>query len=152
MSESTRTLDLLAELGIDYVCDWPSDDLPFRLATRSRDLVALPCSTELDDRTVMIETHQSADAFARQVVEQADWLRHEAEEHGGRTMSVVLHPWIAGVPHRIRAIERALAGVVERGAWSATGGEIVRAWVQAEQQPERTGPPDSFESDKGDGR
>ena len=28
MSESSRTLDLLAEQRVDYVCDWVNDDLP----------------------------------------------------------------------------------------------------------------------------
>lgn len=150
-SESTRTLDLLAELGIDYVCDWPSDDLPFWLRARTRDLVALPCSAELDDRAVMIDTHQSADEFEVQVAEQANWLVREAREHGGRTMSVVLHPWISGVPHRIRAVERALAGVITRDVWVATGGEIVREWQQAQARAGTTAR-DSSEPGKGASR
>lgn len=153
MSESTRTLDLLAELGIDYVCDWASDDLPFRLWTRTRELVALPCSAELDDRAVMIDMRQSADEFAEQVVEQADWLAREAKVHGSRAMCVFLHPWVSGVPHRIRAVERALTGVLERGAWAVTGSEIVKAWehVECARSRARPLPTESDESDKGAG-
>ena len=33
LTETDETLDLLAEAGIEYVCDWVMDDLPVTLAT-----------------------------------------------------------------------------------------------------------------------
>ena len=40
--ESERTPALLAELGINYVLDWPNDEQPFLMRTPSGTLVSLP--------------------------------------------------------------------------------------------------------------
>jgi peptidoglycan/xylan/chitin deacetylase (PgdA/CDA1 family) len=128
-ASSPRTLDVLAGEGVRYTCDWASDDLPFEIRAGAGSLVALPCSVELDDRVVLLDTGQSAGELADQLVEQADWLRREAAEHGARMMGAVLRPWISGVPHRSRHVERALGTILDGGGvWVATGGEIVTSW------------------------
>ncbi len=44
-------------------------------------------------------------------------------------MAVTIHPWMSGQPHRIEALKRALARIVEHdGVWSATGAEILAAF------------------------
>ncbi len=46
-----------------------------------------------------------------------------------RVMCIALHPYLTGVPHRIRALDRALAQIAGHdGAWLATGSEIIDAW------------------------
>jgi hypothetical protein len=133
LSESARTLEILLEEGVEYVCDWAADDLPFPLRVGDGELLALPCSVELDDLTIMIDSHQHAADMEQQIVAQFEWLRTEAESHGGRLMCVMLRPWVAGVPHRIRYIERALAAVAQSpDVWCATGSEIVSAFTAAQ--------------------
>ena len=41
-SESFNTPDLLAEAGVEYVCDWVNDDLPYAMRTRA---ACTPCRT-----------------------------------------------------------------------------------------------------------
>ena len=44
-----RTVRLLAEAGIRYVCDWPNDEQPYRMKVPVGQMVSLPVAVELDD-------------------------------------------------------------------------------------------------------
>ena len=44
-------------------------------------------------------------------------------------MAIALHPFLIGVPHRIRTLDRALAYIASHGkVWFATGSEIIAAY------------------------
>ena len=50
--QSARTPKLLAGAGLDYVCDWPNDDVPYLMTYQTpsgRPLVSLPNQAEWDD-------------------------------------------------------------------------------------------------------
>ena len=129
-SESLHTLDLLAEQGIEYVCDWVNDDLPYPMRVAGGRLVSMPYAHELSDTTIVWQYHHTAAEFAEQIVDQFDLLYGEALKDGGRVLSLSLHPWIIGQPHRIRALEKALGHVMSRaGVWPATGSEILAAFT-----------------------
>jgi peptidoglycan/xylan/chitin deacetylase (PgdA/CDA1 family) len=131
MSESSRTLELLAGAGVEYVCDWVNDDLPYELRTSAGPLVALPYSYEINDVHVMWELTQTAAAFADQVLDQARALVSETASHGARVMCIALHPWLIGAPHRIKYLDQALDELATTaGIWSATGTEILAAYRQ----------------------
>ena len=140
-SESMNTLDLLAEAGLDYVCDWVNDELPYKISTKSRPLYAMPHSHEIDDQTIIFQYKRSADEFADQVMDQFDVLYSESADQGGRIMAITLHPWICGQPHRIAALERALRHIsTHPHVWSATGREILNAF-RAQQTDNAGGAP-----------
>jgi len=127
-SESMNTPDLVAAEGVEYICDWINDDMPFPLRTKSGEIVALPLSNEIDDQTIMFRYQHSEQAFLDQVCDQFDVLYREATASDGRLMTLVVHPWMSGQPHRIRFLEEALKHVMGHdGVWSATGAEIVAA-------------------------
>ena len=49
----------------------------------------------------------------------------------GRVASISLHPYIVGLPHRIGALDRALAHIRSHGdVWFATGEEIVDHFLE----------------------
>lgn len=129
-SESMHTLELLAEAGLRYVCDWPNDDRPYRMTTDAGPLTALPVSNELDDHTILVEMRHSEDAFAEQVIDHLRWLREEAAPDDGRLITLTLHPWIMGQPHRIRALRTALQALAADDVWSAVAAEVVAASEQ----------------------
>ncbi|MEO0617134.1 MAG: polysaccharide deacetylase family protein, partial [Pseudomonadota bacterium] len=54
-SQSKNTPALLVENGIEYMCDWINDDLPFPFRTPAGELTAMPLSTELEDRFVIMD-------------------------------------------------------------------------------------------------
>jgi peptidoglycan/xylan/chitin deacetylase (PgdA/CDA1 family) len=128
-SESDNTLDLIAAEGIDYVCDWANDDLPYPLRTAHGEIHAMPHSHEIDDRLILLQYHHSENAYAQQLIDQFDTLYAESERYGGRIMAITLHPWVVGHPYRVKPLERALAHIAGHdGVWSATGAEILAAF------------------------
>ena len=124
-SESSSTLDLLAAAGIEYVCDWANDDMPYRI----QNLTSMPHSADIDDYLILVANHHDEDAFRDQLIDQFDLLYDESATQGGRIMAISLHPWVIGQPYRIGALEAALAHIMRHpGVWPATGAEILDAW------------------------
>lgn len=129
-SESFATLDLVAAAGIDYICDWINDDMPFAMRTETGSLHSLPLSNDIDDYTILVQNRHAEDAYAQQVCDQFDVLYKESETQGGRILALSLHPWVIGQPYRIGALERALKHVMgHKGVWAATGSEILDAFT-----------------------
>lgn len=128
-SESANTLDLLGAAGLDYVCDWVNDDMPYAMRTASGPLHAMPHPVDIDDYTILVQNHHTEDDFRDQLCDQFDVLYRESATQGGRIMAISLHPWVIGQPYRIRALEEALQHIMRhKGVWAATGSEILDAW------------------------
>ncbi len=125
-SQSWNTPRLLKEAGVRYCCDWVNDELPWRFGNG---LINLPLNHELSDRQVIAVQQNSAESYAEQLLDAYDWLANEAKEQGGgRMLPIHLTPYISGLPYRLGAIERLLAELKARGAWFATGAQILDAW------------------------
>jgi peptidoglycan/xylan/chitin deacetylase (PgdA/CDA1 family) len=128
-SESAATLDLLGAAGLDYVCDWVNDDMPYAMRTASGPIHAMPHPIDIDDHTILVQNHHTEDDFRDQLCDQFDLLYKESATAGGRIMAISLHPWVIGQPYRMRALEEALAHIMRHpGVWAATGSEILDAW------------------------
>ena len=128
-SESMNTLDLLAARGVQYVGDWYNDDMPYAMSTASGSLHSMPMSHELDDQTIQLQYQQSEVSFAEQVEDAMTVVYGESSEHDGRILSLVIHPWMSGQPHRMWALTRALTNVMSYGGvWSASGSQILEAF------------------------
>ncbi len=133
-SESAHTPDLLAAAGVDYVCDWVNDDMPYPMRTTSGRLHAMPHPIDIDDTTILVQNHHTEDDFRDQLCDQFDLLYRESASQGGRIMAISLHPWVIGQPYRIGALEQALAHIMRhRGVWAATGSEILDAWRKSSE-------------------
>jgi len=127
--ESENTPDLLAANGIEYFCDWVNDDMPYRFHTKSRDLWAMPLSTEIEDRFVLMENLHPETSYTEQLIDAASFLLAESEQQGGRILGLAVHPWILGQPHRIKHLEAVLEYLsAEKAVWSASAGEILDAY------------------------
>lgn len=128
-SELRSTPDVVAAHGARYICDWANDDLPYAMETASGPIHAMPLGYEMSDLQLFLNYKQRPQQFVEQIVDHFKLLYREAGKHGGRVVTLSLHPWIIGVPHRIKALEDALARIMEHaGVWSATGEEILAAW------------------------
>lgn len=134
-AQSFATPDILAAHGIAYCCDWANDDMPYAMSTASGALFAMPLAQETDDRAVLLDFHHTEDDWLAQMKDRFDLLWEEAGRHGGRVMSVPLHAWVAGVPHRIGIVRQALDYMLARdGVWAATGADILAAFRQSESR------------------
>ena len=125
MAETYRSLDILAENGIKYVCDWTNDDQPYRMKVKKGSLFSIPYSAELNDLPIFIRNGFTSDEFYQMCKEQFDTLYDEGRENG-RVMCLSLHPFVIGQPFRIKALDRVLKYITsKKDVWVTTGSEII---------------------------
>lgn len=128
-SQSRHTAELLVSNGIEYMCDWINDDMPYQFRTPAGEITAMPLSTELEDRFIIMNNLHSEAEYADQVIDAFDYLCAEASEEGGRLLALNIHPWVLGQPHRIGRLEQVLQHITRsHGVWSAPPSEIRKAW------------------------
>ena len=131
LTETWSTLTLLKEARVDYVCDWVNDDLPYRM---NNGIYSIPYTIELNDMPLFNAPSVSVVDFHRRICESFDVLYEEAADNA-RVMAIALHPFLIGVPHRIRYLDRALAYIAGHDkVWFATGSEIIDAYRVQEAQ------------------
>ncbi len=132
LSETWHSLELLREHGVEYVCDFVNDDLPYRM---NNGLYSIPYSIELNDMPLFNMPSIGIDEFYRRICETFDVLYEEGVQNA-RVMAIALHPFLIGAPHRIRTLDRALSYIAAHGnVWFATGSEIIDAYRK--QEPSR---------------
>lgn len=123
LTETEETLDLLSEHGIEYVADWVIDDLPETIDTPIGPITTIPYTIETNDITVYALQQHRSDEFLRRGIDQFDRLYQEGADNA-RIMAISIHPYITGVPHRIRYLEELLDYV---------GGHDGVAWMTASE-------------------
>lgn len=128
-SQSFDTPRLLAQAGVEYMCDWVNDELPYRFKTTAGEIVNIPLNHELSDRQIINVQQQSVDSYARQIEDAANWLLGEAGDHGGRMLPLHLTPYIMGLPYRMDAFDALVRHLADNPAIAfATGEEILDSW------------------------
>lgn len=123
LTETDATLDLLREAGIEYVADWVLDDLPQATATPFGTITTVPYTVETNDITVYALQGHRSDELLTRGTDQFDRLYAEGADNA-RVMAISIHPYITGVPHRIRYLEALLDYI---------GGHDGVAWMTASQ-------------------
>ena len=129
LTETYETPELLAEAGVQYIGDWVYDDEPTEIRTERGPLVTLPYTVELNDIPMMIVQHHRADEFLRRSVDQFDRLYSESAERA-KILSFAIHPYISGVPHRIRYLEEFLDYARRHAGVAFWTGEEILAWYR----------------------
>ncbi len=122
LTETFRTPELLAELGLNYVLDWTNDDQPYRLNVPG--MLSVPYSVELNDIGLFVSKGLTGPDFVQIVKDQLDQL-HEDAADSGRVMSLALHPFVIGQPFRHKYLDQALTHIANHpGVWLTTSDEI----------------------------
>ncbi|MFM7610801.1 MAG: polysaccharide deacetylase [Alphaproteobacteria bacterium] len=129
-SESSHTLSLVAEAGFSVTTGWANDDMPYVMTTDAGKLICMPLSQELSDQRMLHQQHLPTEDFTKAILTAHQTLDREAEATGaGRILVVPITPWLMGAPHRIRAFNAMLDGIMARGSiWPATMGQIADHW------------------------
>lgn len=131
LAQTPVTLDLLKEAGYRYVLDWPADDQPFWMRTRSGPLLSVPYSIELNDSPSMVFRQESAMSFERMIIDQFDEMLLQSRKYP-LVFTLVLHPFVIGIPFRLRALRRALAHIMEhrQEIWMTTPAKVADHFAQ----------------------
>lgn len=131
LTETFQTPDLLAEAGFEYVADWVFDDQPTPIETVHGPLYSIPYTVELNDiPMMMIQHHRAAELYER-AMDEFETLYAEGADTA-KIMAIAVHPYISGVPHRIKYFERILANLTRREGVLFWTGEQILDWYKAE--------------------
>ena len=102
LAETWHTLDHLADAGAEYVADWACDDLPFRMTLdRGTHACRFPDSLHCNDTVQFFDQKATAAEFGEIMRRQFDQLYSESRKIP-RVMAVALHPFVSGMPYRVR--------------------------------------------------
>jgi allantoinase len=131
LTETHNTLDILSENGIKYTANWPIDDQPQDLNVKSGErMLTLPYPVEINDVVMTsVQAHQSNELYTRGKL-QFDRLYKETDENT-KIMSISVHPYLTGVPHRILFFEQLLDYILDhKDVHVMTGKEIYKWYTQ----------------------
>ncbi|MGH7847572.1 MAG: polysaccharide deacetylase family protein [Candidatus Binatia bacterium] len=135
LAETFNTPDHLAAEGFEYVCDWGCDDQPIPLRVQSGRMIALPYQQGINDITLLFHANYTPEQYLHVVCDQFDALYRESA-NGGRVMALPLHPYVIGLPFRIKYLDKALEYIcAHEGVWRATGWEIVSWYCRHYYEP-----------------
>ncbi len=124
LGETFSTPDHLAGAGFEYLCDWCIDDQPAPMRVKSGRMIALPYGQGVNDMRMFVEGDFTPEQYYQMICDQFDVL-YEESQNGGKVMSLPLHPYIIGIPFRIKYLDKVLAYIrSHKDVWCATGGEI----------------------------
>ena len=125
LAETFDTPDILAEHGIEYVCDWVADDQPYPLKVKSGRLISIPYTVEISDISMWAVHNFPASELLERGKEAFDTLYKEGAE-SARFMAIALHPYLIGVPYRIGYLDKLLEYIRSHDdVLMMTGGEIL---------------------------
>jgi peptidoglycan/xylan/chitin deacetylase (PgdA/CDA1 family) len=131
LTETLDSPDQLAAAGIKYVADWVIDDEPCTIRTRGGELVTLPYSLELNDIAMMVVQHHAAEEFATRTMDYFERVYQEGRERA-KIMAIAVHPYISGVPHRIKYFESVLRRLrKQKGVLFWNGAQILDWYLKA---------------------
>jgi len=105
--ETSHTPDMLSALGYRYLMDWPMDDQPVWMRTKSGPLLSVPYPIETDDAQSIIHRKYTGRDFCDLIVLQFDEMIRQCERHP-LVMNVSVHPYIFGHPYQINLLRKAL--------------------------------------------
>lgn len=136
LTETDETLDLLAEAGIEYVADWVMDEQPLPLKTAHGEIVSVPYTVEINDVVMSAVQQQPSDEIFRRGRDQFDRLYLDGKT-APRVMAISIHPYLTGVPHRIKYLEMLYDYILgHEGVVMWTGAEILD-WYRTQVPPAR---------------
>lgn len=131
LTETDETVDLLAEAGIEYVADWVLDEQPVPIRTRRGDLVSIPYTVEINDVVISAVQHHRSDEILRRGRDQFDRLYLDGAK-APRVMAISIHPYLTGVPHRIKYLEALYDYILGHEGVVMWTGEEILDWYRAQ--------------------
>jgi allantoinase len=122
LTETWATPRLLSQAGFTYLLDWVCDDQPFRLNVPG--MVSVPYGLDINDMNLHMQRSFTGPEYEQIVMDQFEVLLAEAQS-SGRVMSLPIHTFLVGQPHRFKyfaRVLRTLASIDE--VWMCTSDEI----------------------------
>lgn len=114
VNPSVQTTDLLEEAGYKYILDWPIDDQPVWLSTRSGgQILSIPYPHEVNDIPLIALHHGSAKVFADAVIDAFDEMFRQSHNQS-LVYGISIHTFLIGQPLRLPEFRRAMQHIMDR--------------------------------------
>jgi allantoinase len=121
------TPDLLQENGYTFLMDWPADDQPFWMKTRSGRILSVPYPIEINDTPTMLSRAQPATDFHRMILDQFEEMLRLSQSQS-LVFGISMHTFCTGQPFRLLQVRQALQALTTHSAfdsvWVTTPGKI----------------------------
>ena len=127
LSQTQASPDLLREAGFRYMMDWPLDDQPVWFRTRHGPILSIPYSHDLNDSFECVSRRTPSQLYCENLIDHFDEMLEESA-HRPLVMSLVLHSFILGQPHRLRRFRQVIEHIVKQREriWLTRAGDICR--------------------------
>lgn len=139
---SVNTRDLLVqEGGFLYHSDACNDDLPYFTDHKGTRILIVPYSKTLNDSRYLIAPgYSNPRDFAEDCSSSIDYLLGEADETGGRMLTIGIHARWMGQPNRASGLRDVIEHVKKTpGAIFMRRSDIARYWLENHERFERRG-------------
>lgn len=131
LAETDDTIDLLARAGIEYVADWVLDEQPVAIRTAVGEIVSVPYTVEINDVVISAVQRQPSDEILRRGRDQFDRLYLDGAQ-APRVMAIAIHPYLTGVPHRIKYLEALYDYILGHDGVLMWTGEEILDWYRSQ--------------------
>ena len=105
--------------------------MPQDIATPHGTITTIPYSVETNDIVVHALQHLPSEQRLKRCTDQSDRLHLEAADNA-RVMATSIHPYITGVPHRMKYLEALLDYVVGHDGVALMTASGIGDWYRAE--------------------
>ena len=129
LTETFETVDILSEEGIEYVADWVLDDQPCEITTTAGSIISIPYTVEMNDICMMAVAQHASQEWLDRGIRQFDRLYQESAK-SARVMAISMHPFLAGVPHRIGYVEDVFKHILNKPDVLFWTGEQILDWYR----------------------
>lgn len=91
----------------------------------------VPYSVELNDIAIMVIQHHESRVFLERTLDQFERLYDEGRD-SARVLSLGVHPYVSGVPHRIKYFEQIFEAMQRRTGVLFWTNERILDWYREE--------------------
>ena len=127
ISQTNDSPDLLREAGFRYMMDWPLDDQPVWFRTKHGPILSIPYAHDLNDSFECVQRRTPSQLYCENLIDHFDEMLEESVRRP-LVMSLVLHSFILGQPHRLRRFRQVIEHIVAQRdkVWITRPGEICK--------------------------
>ncbi len=111
IAQTHDSLDFLKEAGYRYMMDWALDDQPVWFRTKHGPILSVPYAHDLNDSVECVSRRTPSQVLCDNLIDQFDELYAESSRRP-LVMSIVLHSFVLGQPHRLRQFRRVIEHVL----------------------------------------
>ena len=125
ISQTRNSPDLLRAAGFRYMMDWPLDDQPVWFRTAHGPILSIPYAHDLNDSFECVQRTTPSQLYCENLIDQFDEMLEESARRP-LVMSLVLHSFILGQPHRLRRYRTVIEHILRQRdrIWLTRPGDI----------------------------